>query len=32
ANFCRYLEIHRHRIVNYNYYQQEEILSTGQKM
>lgn len=26
-NFCRYLEIHRHRIVNYNYYQQEEICS-----
>lgn len=26
-NFCRYLEIHRHRIVNDNYYQQEEICS-----
>jgi hypothetical protein len=26
-NFCRYLEIHRHRIINDNYYQQEEICS-----
>lgn len=29
ANFCRYLEIHRHRIINYNYYQQEGICSIG---
>lgn len=26
-NFCRYLETHRHRIINYNYYQQEGICS-----
>lgn len=29
ANFCRYLETHRHRIINYNYYQQEGICSIG---
>ena len=28
-NFCRYLETHRHRIVNYDYYQTEEICSIG---
>ncbi len=28
-NFCRYLETHRHRIINYDYYQQEEICSIG---
>lgn len=28
-NFCNYLENHRHRIINYNYYQQEEICSIG---
>jgi len=28
-NFCNYLETHRHRIINYNYYQQEEICSIG---
>lgn len=27
--FCRYLRKHRHRIVNYNYYQQEQICSIG---
>jgi len=27
ANFCNYLENHRHRIINYSYYQQEEICS-----
>ena len=26
-NFCHYLETHRHRIINYNYYQQEGICS-----
>lgn len=26
-NFCDYLETHRHRIVNYNYYQEEAICS-----
>jgi hypothetical protein len=26
-NFCRYLETHRQRIINYDYYQQEEICS-----
>ncbi len=26
-NFCAYLETHRHRIVNYQYYQEEEISS-----
>lgn len=26
-NFCQYLETHRHRIVNYQYYQEEEISS-----
>lgn len=29
ANFCRYLETHRQRIINYNYYQQESICSIG---
>jgi hypothetical protein len=28
-NFCEYLEKHRHRIVNYNYYQAEEVCSIG---
>jgi predicted Fe-S protein YdhL (DUF1289 family) len=28
-NFCEYLERHRHRIVNYAYYQAEEICSIG---
>jgi len=28
-NFCQYLRKHRHRIVNYEYYQQEEICSIG---
>ncbi len=28
-NFCRYLEKHRHRIVNYSYYQAEGICSIG---
>jgi len=28
-NFCNYLETHKHRIINYNYYQQEEICSIG---
>ena len=28
-NFCTYLEKHRHRIVNYQYYQAEEICSIG---
>jgi hypothetical protein len=27
TNFCLYLENHRHRIINYNYYQQEQICS-----
>ena len=26
-NFCCYLETHRHRIINYNYFQQEKICS-----
>ena len=28
-NFCNYLETHRHRIINYGYYQQEQICSIG---
>jgi hypothetical protein len=28
-NFCQYLETHRHRIVNYEYYQAEDICSIG---
>jgi hypothetical protein len=28
-NFCNYLRKHRHRIVNYDYYQQEQICSIG---
>jgi hypothetical protein len=28
-NFCQYLETHRHRIVNYDYYQTEGICSIG---
>ncbi len=28
-NFCTYLEKHRHRIVNYQYYQAEQICSIG---
>lgn len=28
-NFCQYLETHRHRIVNYDYYQTENICSIG---
>jgi hypothetical protein len=28
-NFCAYLEKHRHRIVNYQYYQAEQICSIG---
>ena len=28
-NFCNYLESHRHRIINYGYYQQEQICSIG---
>lgn len=28
-NFCRYLEKHRHRIINYGYYQAEGICSIG---
>jgi hypothetical protein len=28
-NFCKYLENHRHRIVNYDYYQSEGICSIG---
>ncbi len=28
-NFCHYLETHRHRIINYDYYQAEEICSIG---
>jgi hypothetical protein len=27
--FCQYLETHRHRIVNYDYYQTEGICSIG---
>ncbi|NES25150.1 MAG: ISKra4 family transposase, partial [Symploca sp. SIO3E6] len=26
-NFCNYLETHRHRIINYSYYQEEDICS-----
>ena len=28
-NFCEYLEKHRHRIVNYEYFQSEQICSIG---
>ena len=28
-NFCQYLEKHRHRIINYQYYQAEQICSIG---
>lgn len=28
-NFCNYLETHRSRIINYSYYQQEQICSIG---
>ena len=28
-NFCQYLRKHRHRIVNYDYYQREQICSIG---
>lgn len=28
-NFCEYLNKHRHRIVNYQYYQAEQICSLG---
>ncbi|BAB77311.1 hypothetical protein DSM107007_24720 [Nostoc sp. PCC 7120 = FACHB-418] len=28
-NFCRYLDKHRHRIINYEYHQAEEICSIG---
>lgn len=28
-NFCQYLQTHRHRIVNYDYYQTENICSIG---
>jgi hypothetical protein len=28
-NFCEYLERHRHRIINYQYYQAEDICSIG---
>lgn len=28
-NFCAYLKKHRHRIVNYQYYQAEKICSIG---
>lgn len=28
-NFCRYLETHQHRIINYNYYQKEQICPLG---
>ncbi len=28
-NFCAYLEKHRHRILNYQYYQGEQICSIG---
>lgn len=27
GNFCGYLETHRHRIINYHYYQEEAICS-----
>ena len=29
VNFCTYLNKHRHRIVNYEYYQSEQICSIG---
>ncbi len=29
TNFCAYLRKHRHRIVNYEYYQSEQICSIG---
>jgi hypothetical protein len=29
SNFCAYLEKHRHRIINYQYYQAEQICSIG---
>jgi hypothetical protein len=28
-NFCQYLDKHRHRIINYQYYQAEQICSIG---
>lgn len=28
-NFCAYLDLHRHRIVNYEYYQAEQLCSIG---
>ena len=28
-NFCQYLRKHRHRIINYDYYQREQICSIG---
>ena len=28
-NFCQYLDKHRHRIINYQYYQAEQISSIG---
>ncbi len=28
-NFCAYLEKHRHRIINYDYFQAEQICSIG---
>ena len=28
-NFCQYIEKHRHRIVNYEYFQSEQICSIG---
>lgn len=28
-NFCHYLRMHRHRIINYDYYQREQICSIG---
>ncbi len=28
-NFCNYLKTHRHRIINYGYYQEEQICSIG---
>lgn len=29
CNFCQYLHKHRHRIINYEYYQAEQICSIG---
>ena len=29
VNFCAYLDHHRHRIVNYSYYQAEQLCSVG---